>query len=236
MIIFVPGVASFVLAETDSTLVARAYADVSHADIVDAYLTTALPFALQACGRHEAMHASAVYTRDGSVAAFCGPSGSGKSTIAFGLGMRDHRQWADDALVFRVADDGVVAVAVPFTPKLREATAVHFGVSDVELPETPSSPEVAEARLGSLFVIEVAQRGRAAAEEAHFERLAPSTALRTVLPNAFRFLPDSRLRRREMLSAYLDLISEVAVWRVRYPQGLERLDSLLDAIDARIFA
>ena len=63
------------------------------------------------------------------------------------------------------------------------------------------------------------------------ERLAPARALRALLPNAYRFQPQTRERRRETLETYLELVGSVPVLRARFPRGLDRLPELVDEVE-----
>ena len=134
-----PDVATFHLAAGDEFLTAAAKASVDAAEVLDAYYGTALPLVLQATRGVEVLHAGGVLaTPRNRVIAVCGTSESGKSTIAYGLAARGHRQWADDAVAFRVDDEGgLTTVGLPFTVKLRDSSAAYFRTSSgvVEMVE-----------------------------------------------------------------------------------------------------
>ena len=83
-----------------------------------------LPLVLQDGGL-EVLHASAVL-HEGRVLGFCGEKGSGKSTIAYALGRRGCRQYADDALVIDASGGRIEAVPLPFSPRMRRPSAQFF--------------------------------------------------------------------------------------------------------------
>ena len=90
----------------------------------DLYRRTVVPLFMQAVG-YETLHASAV-TGSSGVLAFCGERGAGKSTIAYALARRGFAQYADDTLVLDVGDAAVTTQPLPFTPRLRPASAAFF--------------------------------------------------------------------------------------------------------------
>jgi hypothetical protein len=233
----VPDLVTFHLPAGSAMLTARtASADdsVDSDAVLDAYYGTALPFVAQATLGLEVLHGSAVVVpSQGCVAAFCGMTESGKSTVAYGLAVRGYRRWSDDALAFRV-DDGqsVTAVGLPFAVKLREDSAAHFGASSEGL-EIMEDFAWKPARLGAVFLLEPF-------DSEHFrktvvvERLGSADALHALLPNAYRFQPQTAGRRRETLRSYLELVASVPIFAVRFPRGLDRLPKLLDELEQRI--
>jgi hypothetical protein len=235
----VPAVATFCLSPGGTALTATPAEGADQDAVLDAYLGTALPFALQATCGVEVLHASAVHMpREGCVAAFCGISQAGKSTVAYGLAARGHGHWADDAVAFEIQDDrSLRAVGLPFLVNLRETSAAYF--DSAGLPSLPAEGgpagffEGTTARLGSVFVLEPVDGGVGAPR---LERLAPGVALRALLPNAYRFRPETRARRRQTLEVYLHLVASVSVWQARYPRDINRLPELLDAVEQRIAA
>jgi hypothetical protein len=169
----------------------------------------------------------------GDVAAFCGISESGKSTVAYGLASRGYGHWGDDALAFRTdTGQSVTAVGLPFTVKLREASAAHFGAS-------PAVTEVIEdfawssSPLHTVFVMD-ASSGNLSGEAVLVERMSPSEALHALLPNAYRFRPQTDERRRQTMQSYLELVASVPIFCARFPRGLDRLPELLNELEERI--
>jgi hypothetical protein len=232
----VPDVVTFHLPVGGEVLTALPEKSVDSEAVLDSYYGAALPVIVQATRGLEVLHASAVRVPSrGHVAAFCGISESGKSTVGYGLAARGHRHWADDAVAFRTeAGQSVTAVGLPFTVKLREASAAHFGAS-------PAVTEVIEdfawssSPLGAVFVLETSN-GDQSGDAVVVERLRSSDALHALLPNAYRFRPQTDERRRETMRSYLELVASVPVFGARYPRGLDRLPDLLDKLEERISA
>lgn len=191
--------------------------------IEDAFRRMVLPLALQAQGR-EVLHASAVRTPDG-VTALCARSGTGKSTIACALSGRGHLLWADDAVCFEIGAERVEALPVPFTLRLRPASAAFFA----DTAETGvRSPEQAEP-LTAVFVLE-----RSDAGAPQVERLAAAAAFREVLTHGYCFSMQDRGRNAGMVQNYLELVDRVPVHRVRFSEGLEQVEETLDVIEGAL--
>jgi hypothetical protein len=190
--------------------------------IEDAFRRMVMPLALQAQGR-EVLHASAVRADDG-VLALCATSGTGKSTIARGLSGRGHPLWADDAVCFETSDSTVEALPLPFTLRLRPASAAFFA-DDSALGE-PRSPSERE-RLARVFVME-----RSGSGAPRIERLTAADAFREVLTHGYCFSMHDKARNEAMVRNYLDLVVHVPVYRVAFSEGLDRLGETLDAIEA----
>jgi hypothetical protein len=231
-----PEVATFHLAPGAQTLTAAPAESGDLEEVLDAYYGAALPLVVQAARGLEVLHASAVrLPHSGQVAAFCGISGSGKSTIAFGLASRGYGHWADDSVAFR-ADTGepVTAVGLPFLVKLREPSATHFA----------SAPDVAEvvedfawrsSPIRKVLLLQ-ARGGDRSGEGVIVERLTSSDALQALLPNAYRFRPQTDERRRQTMQSYLELVASVAIFCARFPRGPDRLPDVLDELERRIAA
>jgi hypothetical protein len=200
--------------------------------VLDAYYGGALPLVVQATRGLEVLHASAVRVRQrGHIAAFCGISESGKSTVAYGLAARGHDHWGDDAVSFRVdGAQSATAVGLPFTVKLREGSSRYLGASS-DVGEVIKDFEWQSARLGAVFVLEPIERP---GDAVVVQRLSSSDALHALLPNAYRFRPQTDERRRQTMQSYLELVASVPIFGARYPRGLDRLPDLLDGLEERI--
>ena len=232
----VPNVATFHLRPGEAVVNAAPEESVDAEAVLDAYYGAALPLVVQATRGLEVLHASAVRAPSrGDVAAFCGSSESGKSTVAFGLASRGYGHWGDDALAFRT-DTGqtVTAVGLPFTVKLREASAAHFGASP-EVSQVMEKFAWSPSPLGTVFVLE-ASNGDRSGDAVVVERMSSSEALHALLPNAYRFRPQTDERRRQAMRSYLELVASVPVFRARFPRGLDRLPEVLDELEERISA
>ena len=228
----VPEVATFRLRAGGHSLTAIPAEPVVSEAVMDAYYGTALPLVVQAVRGLEVLHGSAVAPASASrAAAFCGITESGKSTVAYGLAKRGYGQWADDAVAFRV--DGLhsaTAVGLPFTVKLRETSSAYFGASSEAL-EVVEEFEWKQARLAAVFLLQPIRQGDPGERAVAVERLVPVEAFRALLPNAFRFQPQSRERKRQTLDSYLDLVASVPVLSTRFPDDLDRLPELLDELE-----
>jgi len=190
--------------------------------VEDTFRRIILPLALQAQGR-EVLHASAVQGPHG-VIALCAVAGTGKSTLACGLSRRGHRLWADDAVCFEPNADIVAAMPLPFTLRLRPESAAFF--ADEPRPHVPQTPDAVE-RLARVCVLE-----RSEGMEPAIERLGAAEAFREVLTHAYCFSMRDRPRNEAMVQNYLELVDRLPVYRVTFPEGLSRLDAILDLIEA----
>ena len=222
--VHVPGLGAFSFAQDANGISAFPNAGADPALVEDTYRRTVLPLALQALGR-EVLHASAVRTPAG-VIALCAVSGTGKSTLAGGLSRRGHELWADDAVAFEMQGAAVDALPLPFSLRLRPASAAHFADSDVDRGlRTPER----RAPLAAVFVLERSHGG-----EAKLERLEQATAFSAVLTHGYSFSLNDRDRNAAMMSNYLELVARVPVFRLTFPEGLDGLEDLLDLIEGAV--
>jgi hypothetical protein len=187
-------------------------------ELVDAFYRCVLPMAMHTRGL-QVLHASAVLGPAG-VIALCARSGTGKSTLAYGLNLRPgHLMCADDALGFDPAGPVVQALPLPFTLHLRQDSMAYFRPQPVERGGAPEP-----ARLAAVVVM---ARG---ADDA-VRRLTDTDAFTAVLEHAYCFDLESRPRRRETAERYLDLTARVPVFELRFRAGLDRLPTVLDALE-----
>lgn len=194
-----------------------------HAELVeDTFRRIIMPLAMQAQG-HEVLHASAVRASDG-VVALCAVAGTGKSTLACALSQRGHRLWADDAVCVELGAGGVHVRPLPFTLRLRPASAAFFGGA----PRQGAVRSPAEtASLARIFVLERSDDG-----DAEIERLPAAAAFREVLTHGYCFDIHDRVRSAAMVQHYLELVDRVPVYRVRFAGGFDRLEETLDVIES----
>lgn len=178
-----------------------------------------LPLALQATG-YETLHASAVDTPAG-VIAFCGERRAGKSTIAYALRRRGFAQHADDTVVMSAGDGRIETLALPFAPRLREASAEFFRTTTTH-PE--SHVQGASRPLAGIFVLHPGVHDGAP------ERLEGQAAFRALLAHAHCFDPTTPASQQRLLRNYLDIAAGVPIYRLVYAPGLDRLDAMLDVI------
>ena len=106
-----PGLATFWFGEAGDVRV-ETIAAADPLEIQDIFTRGVVPVVMLARG-FEALHASAVQD-DAGVIALCGTSGTGKSTIALALASGGLHHFADDTLVYRVADGSPLASRLPF--------------------------------------------------------------------------------------------------------------------------
>lgn len=196
-----------------------AAAGASRERLDDLYRRTVVPLFMQALGC-ETLHASAV-TGSSGVLAFCGERGAGKSTIAYALARRGFAQYADDTLVLEVADATITTQPLPFTPRLRPASADFFNGAGPSHAMTGSSEP---RKLAGLFILRRSGEG----SRSEILRLSPSHALQAVLAHAHCFEPGNAAARRRLLQNYLEISTRVAIFAVTFAPGLDRLDGLLD--------
>jgi hypothetical protein len=205
----------------------------NEAQILDLCRRSVEPIVRQALG-DETLHASAVRT-DAGIVAFCGERETGKSTIAYSFTTRGFAQYADDNVVMHVEGDAVHALDLPFGVRLRPETARHYGFAvttpaplhDVVPLTLRESGDVPTTPLASIFVL-----GRTPGGGPEVERLAPSAAFTAILAHSHCFDPIDREGRRRLLQHYLTVASAVPVFNLRFQSGLDRLNELLDTIEA----
>jgi hypothetical protein len=218
---FLPGVGSFTFTNQAESVEAFAEEAVSDALVEDSFRRIVLPMALQARGG-QVLHASGVVGSDG-VVALCAVSETGKSTLAFGLGSRGFRLWADDAVAFELGETDVRALPLPFTLRLRPESAEYFGSnggSETELGDP--------APLAAICVLERLPGGDG--DPVEIARLDSVEAFPAVLTHAYCFSLKDPDRKRSLVHEYLELVTRVPVFRVRLREGLQRLAAILDAI------
>lgn len=191
--------------------------------VQDAFRRMVLPLALQARGR-EVLHASAVRTEAGAIA-LCAVSGTGKSTLACALSGRGHTLWADDAVPFEISDGGPRALPLPFTLRLRPASAAFFGDAAADGVHVMPGPEP----LAAVFVLE-----RGTDDRAELERLAPADAFPAVLTHGYCFSMNDQARTGAMVNGYLELVERMPVFRLTFPEGLDGLEHVLDLIEGAV--
>ena len=186
--------------------------------IVEAYQRSVLPVVVQAHGR-EVLHASAVLTEKG-VITFCADSGTGKSTLAYGLSTKSYVPWADDALAFDVDSSGARAIRLPFQMRFRPPARGLFRSAGIEGGNLPKEDEETDSTLAAVCLLGREEPVEGATIDACRIRSAPAFA--AVLRHAYCFGLENGERKREMMSAYLKLITRVPIIKVRFRRGPRR--------------
>src|SRR5262245_33775494 len=201
-LLYLPGLATFTFSPCGNEVTAAVPPDVREELVVDAYRRKVLPMAMQVCGR-EVLHASAIRSSMG-VTALCGVSEAGKSTLAYGLSRRGHTLWADDTVAFEISESGGTSILLPFSVRLRPASARHFGVDDTRSAanlthyDFPLGTEAAP-----LATVCILRRANCTEAPVAVRRLSLSEALSAALDHACCFIPQSDDRKRRMIHNYL---------------------------------
>ncbi len=222
------GLASYCFSQSADQVVAYPQPSAQIHWVWDTFYRSVVPIALQALGK-EALHASAVLTNRG-VVALCAVSETGKSTLSYGLTQRGYSQWADDAVVFDRCDRAILAQPLPFTTRLRPASAEYFDSSSDSALILPESN-------APIPLIAIAVMERAALDEkvsVEISRITPAQAFPAVLTHAYCFSLQNTERKQRMMHAYLDLVKKIPVFSICFSAGLEHLPQILDAIETQI--
>jgi hypothetical protein len=203
-------------------------------DIIwDTYRRSVLPMAMQVRGR-EALHASAVVSRQG-VVAFCARSETGKSTIAFGLRRRGFPQWSDDGVVFAPGATSVLSLPLPFEVRLRPGSRELLGGNVPSAIRFTQNSPGEQLHTDSLPIALICLLTRAPASEVTHPRVSvvsPASAFREMLTHAHEFDPTDEGRRARMMQAYLDLVARLPIYEVTFAPDREQLNLLLDTVVA----
>ena len=231
----IPGVATYRFGDIAGEATAVPEPDARREAVVDAYYRAVLPMALQTRGL-EVMHASAVVLRRG-VVAFCGPSHAGKSTLAYAVARRGFAVWADDAVAFDLAEEPVSALPLPFRLRLRPGPESFFDPADADADA--AAPAAGDADAGATEGVPIAALFVLAREDGEdppplsLEPLPPARAFPALFEHAYWFDIRETERKRETVARYLELVTRVPVFELRYASGFERLESVVDAVLAK---
>ena len=171
-----------------------------HEEISDTFDRSLQPVILQALGK-QALHAAAVAGPSGTIAV-CGNKGSGKSTLGFAMRQAGYRQLADDAVVLQLEQDRVSVYPLPFAPRLRPASRLHFGYSE-QIPAPPVDLRPADLAL---------------------------SAFSALLAHAHCYDVQDPTHTRHLVESYLAVVSLVPVFALQYRPDLQRLPQLIEII------
>ncbi len=200
-----------------------------------------LPLVISLKGR-EALHASAVLTREG-VVAFTGPAGVGKSTTAASFLRAGCPLVSDDCLVL-LDQEGSIA-AVPAYPGLRlcddvmtrlfgaqvaRSTVTHY-TDKCRVPIEAEGEAFCTTRepLNRIYVI----AGPAEADGRTgvvIESLAPRDGLMVLIRAAFRLDITNRTMLRRQLGFLARIVETVPVRRLHFPRDLRLLSFVREAV------
>jgi hypothetical protein len=163
---------------------------------------------------------------------FSGPSGAGKSTIAYALGRRPGWSMiADDTIAFSCSDTSPTPVRLHplrLQSRLRDDTARYFGAPSAR-EEAFTWPAVTPA-LTALFILD------GAVEHATVD-IAPqslSASYGDLLRQAHALSLNDAELNRQLMGDYATLATTISVFRLTYPKTFERLDTVLDQLEALV--
>jgi len=197
--------------------------DAPHEEISDTFHRSLQPVILQALGK-QALHAAAAVGPSGTIA-FCGSRRSGKSTLGFAMAQAGYRQLADDALVLELEQGRVSICPLPFAPRLREASRLHFGYSE-KIPAPPIDLRPADLALSAIFLL----RQDDQIETPRLTLLPQAQAFSALLVHAHCFDAQDRSHTRRLVDSYLAIVSLVPVFTLHYRPDLQRLPQLIEII------
>jgi hypothetical protein len=218
-----PGVGAFAFRRGSRDVLVWPEPDARHEEISDTLDRLLQPIILQALGK-QALHAAAAVGPCGTIA-FCGNAGSGKSTLGFAMRWAGYRQLADDALVLQLEPDRVSVCPLPFAPRLREASRLHFGYADQKpAPHVDVRPE--DPELSAIFLL----RQDDQIESPQLVLLPQAQAFSAVLAHAYCYDAQDRSHRRRLVDSYLAIISLVPVFALQYRPDLQQLPQLIEII------
>jgi hypothetical protein len=223
-----PGVAKFAFDAARDKVTAFPDIGTTNNEVMAAYGRAALPIIQQTRG-HQVLHASGVRAASG-VVAFCGTSGAGKSTLAYAFAHHGFPVWGDDAVCFKVTEQELVAIGLPFDLLIRPSTATHFSLS----PGTPRHQPDEELTTAGLSAVCVLQERATSAGSAEVTPLVGADAFAAMLEHAYVMGLDDHDRRRCLIEEYLQLVTTTPVFALRFPHDLGQLDSVVDTIVRRL--
>lgn len=212
-----PGLAIFAFSTTAPHVTAWAAPGAARDAVTSTFFRVLQPVVLQAIG-WQALHASAVAIGD-RVVALCGRSGAGKSTLAYALG-RQWDQWADDAVVIERGAQ-VVAIELPFTPRLRPPARRHFHGG------AAGPIDRREAKRRPLAAVIVLEQDEALAESPQYRRVPPAEAFQLLVTHAHCFDHTDPIEARRLVSDYLAIADVVPVYALTYRPGFDELPALM---------
>jgi hypothetical protein len=218
-----PGLGVFAFSSSSHQVRVWPYPNARHEDILNTFSRKLQPVILQALG-WQALHAAAAAVPSG-VLAFCGKAGSGKSTLGFAMNQAGYPHVADDALVLRLDRDHAKACPLPFAPRLRPASRVHFGYSSEQQPPVVEIT-CGELPLSAVFLL----RQDHHVERPHLTRLPQAAAFSDLLAHAHCYDVQDAAQTQRLVDDYLTIVSHVPVYRLQYRPELQRIAELIDMV------
>jgi hypothetical protein len=218
-----PGLGAFAFRPGSREVLVWPEPDARHEEISDTFDRLLQPVILQALGK-QALHAAASVGPSGTIA-FCGSARSGKSTLGFAMRQAGYRQLADDAVVLQLEQDRVSVYPLPFAPRLRPASRLHFGYSE-QIPAPPVDLRPADLALSAMFLL----RQDDQIERPQLTVLPQAQAFSAVLAHAHCYDVQDPTHTRHLVESYLAVVSLVPVFALQYRPDLQRLPQLIQII------
>jgi hypothetical protein len=218
-----PGLGAFVFRPGSHDVLVWPEPDARHEEISDTFDRLLQPVILQALGK-QALHASAAVGPFGTIA-FCGNAGSGKSTLGFAMRNAGYRQLADDALVLQLEQGRMSVCPLPFAPRLRPASRLHFGYAD-QSPVPCVDLRPADLALSAIFLL----RRDEQTERPRLALLPQAQAFSALLAHAHCFDAQDRTHTQRLVESYLAVVSLVPVFALQYRPDLQQLPQLAEII------
>lgn len=213
---------------TGRRLIVNAHPDTAASLVVHLLLHQVLPLAVSRTGR-VVLHACAVETPSGAVA-FLGESGAGKSTLAAACSRRGCALLADDALVVDLSGEAVVVW--PTADGLRlwddmELLAAGAGRIATEGRKLHAAVPIAQgpSRLARVYLLSTSEAPRIS-----IEPVAPPALRVEALSHLFRLDVSDTAESRRLFDAAQSIAERVPAGMIAYPDGVEFLDGVVDAI------
>jgi len=127
--------------------------------------------------------------------------------------------------VIDVGAGRIEAVALPFSPRMRRASAQFFGQDTDQ--DWQARLHSGRHPIGALFILD---EPRHTHSEPEVDRLSDLAALQGVISHTRQFDATAPSSHRRHLQNFLDIAMALPVFSVRYSRGFDRLDTLLSAL------
>ena len=218
-----PGLGAFAFRPGSREVLVWPEPEAPHEEISDTFHRSLQPVILQALGK-QALHAAAAVGPSGTIA-FCGSRRSGKSTLGFAMAQAGYRQLADDALVLQLEQGRVTVCPLPFAPRLRPASRLHFGYSD-QIPAPAVDLRPADLVLSAVFLL----RQDDQIKRPRLTALRQAEAFPALLAHAHCYDAQDPIHTRRLVDNYLAIVSLVPIFALQYRRDLQRLPQLTEMI------
>jgi hypothetical protein len=136
-----------------------------------------------------------------------------------------YRQLADDALVVQLEQDRVSVCPLPFAPRLRPPSRLHFGYAG-QIPSPPVHFQPADLVLSSVFLLRQDDQIKCP----RLTALPQAQAFPALLAHAYCYDAQDRSHTRRLVDSYLAMVSLVPVFALQYRPDLQQLPQLIEII------